>query len=223
MVTDQDSGTTYAMHTYSRMMPVLCFDAAWGPGIGEQEFTPQPEKVDGNFTPTEFGFDHFDHVNDATALDKMLHLDPDTRFDRLAANGFEPFHLDNVAQLSEEWLNNTARARMYQLATEHTADGSDILSLLEAWLFGDKMHRMHRMQQLLTRYNFPDWELALRFAFCDAYQLAYAAYRVAEIDQRRNSQPPIDWSLYADQDRIAEDVRLAEAGFDEEVARWPAY
>ena len=220
MVTTQDSGTTYAMHTYFRMMPALSLNVAWEPGIGEQEFTPQPEKVDGNFTPTKFGFDL---VDDATALDKMLHLDPDTRFDRLAANGFEPLHLDNVALLSEEWLNNTARTRMYQLATEHAADGSDILPLLEAWLFDDKMPQMQRMQQLLTRYNFPDWELALRFAFCDAYQLAYAAYRVAEIDQRRNSQAPIDWSLHADQDRIAEDVRLADAGFDEEVARWPAY
>lgn len=220
MVTAQDSGTTHAMNTYFRMMPALPLNVAWEPGIGEQEFTLQPEKVDWNFTPTKFGIDL---VDDATALDKMLYLDPDTRFDRLAANGFEPFHLDNVAQLSEEWLNNTARTRMYQLATEHAADGNDILPLLEAWLFDDKVQQMHRMQQLLTRYNFPDWELALRFAFCDAYQLAYAAYRVAEIDQRQNSQPPIDWSLYADQDRIAEDVRLADAGFDEEVARWPAY
>ena len=220
MVTAQDSGATYAMHTYFRMMPALSIDVAWEPGVSEQGLTPQPEKVDGNFTPPKFGFDL---VDDAVALDKMLHLDPDTRFDRLAANGFEPFHLDNVAQLSEEWLNNPARARMYQLATEHAADGSDILPLLEAWLFGDEMQQMQWMQQLLTRYNFPDWELALRFAFCDAYQLAYAAYRVAEIDQRRNSQAPIDWSLYADQDRVAEDVRLADAGFDEEVARWPAY
>ena len=217
MVKAHDSDATYVMHTYSRMMPTLSPNVAWEPGIGKQEFTLQPEKVDGNFMPTKFGFDL---VEDATALDKMLYLDPDTRFDRLAANGFEPCDLDNVALLSEEWINNPARARMHQLAAEHVADGSDILSLLEAWLFDDKKQQM---QQLLTRYNFPDWELALRFAFCDAYQLAYAAYRVAEIDQHRNSQPPIDWSLYADQDRIAEDVRLADAGFDEEVARWPAY
>ena len=127
MVTAQDSDATYAMHTYFRMMPALSLNVAWEPGIGEQEFTLQPEKVDWNFTPTKFGFDL---VEDATALDKMLHLDPDTRFDRLAANGFEPCDLDNVALLSEEWLNNPARTRMYQLATEHTAGGSDILPLL---------------------------------------------------------------------------------------------
>lgn len=220
MVKAHDSDATYVMHTYSRMMPTLSLNVAWEPGIGEQEFMLQPEEVDGNFTPTKFGFDL---VEDAAALDKMLYLDPDTRFDRLAANGFEPCDLDNVALLSEEWINNPACARMHQLAAEHVLAGGDIAPLLEAWLFGNKMQQMKRVNQLLTRYNFPNWELALRFAFCDAYQLAYAAYRVAEIDQRRNSQPPIDWSLHADQDRIAEDVRLADAGFDEEVARWPAY
>ena len=142
---------------YARDAYVLSYDAGIalqrrvGAGHWRAGIHAPAGKVDGNFTPTKFGFDL---VEDATALDKMLHLDPDTRFDRLAANGFEPLHLDNVALLSEEWLNNPARARMHQLATEHAAGGSDILPLLEAWLFDDKMPQMQRMQQLLTRYNF---------------------------------------------------------------------
>lgn len=184
------------------------------------EFSFEPETGIGKewvFAPP---YDGVARAKSDTALDEMLMLDLDSRYAYLAANGFGPDDLDAVSRLSGEWINSLARARLRELAAECVSEGNAPMHLLEAWLFDDTMLRM---RQLLTRYRFPAWNLTLHFAFCDAYQLACAAHRVAEIDRRRSMEPPIDWSQFADPERMAEDVRLAEAGFEEEVAQWPAY
>ena len=153
-------------------------------------------------------------------LDKMLHLGLDNRYDYLTAHGFEESDLDAVARLSGEWMNFEGRARLRELAAECVAEGYDVLHLLKAWLYDDTTPRL---RSLWNRYRFPDRTLALHFVFCDAYQKAHASHRVAEIDRRMRLEPPIDWSQFADPERIAEDIRLADAGYEEEVALWPAY
>ena len=154
------------------------------------------------------------------ALDKMLHLGLDNRYDYLTAHGFGESDLNAVARLSEEWMNFEGRTRLGELADECVAEGYDVLHLLKAWLYDDTTPRL---RPLWARYRFPDRNLALDFVFCNAYQMARATHRVAEIDRRMRLEPPIDWSQFADPERIAEDIRLAEAGFEEEVARWPVY
>ena len=154
------------------------------------------------------------------ALDKMLTLGSDNRFNYLAAHGFAESDLDAVARLSGEWMNLAGRTRLGELADECVAEGYDVLHLLKAWLYDDTTPRL---RTLWARYRFPDRTLALHFVFCDAYQMARASHRVAEIDRRMRLEPPIDWSQFADPERIAEDIRLADAGYEEEVARWPVY
>ena len=212
MVAIYDRDTMQAMFAgYLRGMPQPTSSVKFGlapeTGLGDEW----------GFTPSAAGVTL---IKAGAALDEMLARDLDSRYDYLAANGFGPADLDAVARLSGEWTNGPARARLRELAAECVAEGNDAMHLLEAWLFDETMLRM---RQLLTQYCFPNRNLALHFAFCDAYQLAYAAHRVAEIDRRRRLEPPIDWSQFADPGRVAEDVRLAEAGFDEEVAQWPAY
>lgn len=153
-------------------------------------------------------------------LDKMLTLGSDSRFNYLAAHGFEESDLDAVARLSEEWMSFEGRTRLGELADECVGEGYDVLHLLKAWLYDDTTPRL---RSLWNRYCFPDRTLALHFVFCDAYQMAHASHRVAEIDRRMRLEPPIDWSQFADPERIAEDIRLADAGYEEEVARWPVY
>lgn len=160
------------------------------------------------------------HAKGAVTLDKMLPLGLDSRFKYLTAHGFEESDLNAVARLSHEWMHFAARTRMGELADECVGEGYDVLHLLKTWLYDETTPRL---RPLWNRYRFPDRTLALHFVFCDAYHLAHAAHWVAEIDRRMRLEPPIDWSQFADPERIAEDIRLAEAGFEEEVARWPAY
>ena len=166
------------------------------------------------------------HAKGGSALDKMLPLDEmlplgsDRRFRYLSEQGFEESDLNAVARLSDEWMSFEGRTRLGELADECAAEGYDVLHLLKAWLYDDTTPQL---RPLWNRYRFPDRKLALHFVFCDAYQMAHASHRVAEIDRRMSLEPPIDWSQFADPERIAEDIRLAEAGFEEEVARWPAY
>ena len=154
------------------------------------------------------------------ALDKMLPLGLDNRYDYLAAHGFGESDLNAVARLTGEWMNFAARTRLGELADECVGEGYDVLHLLKAWLVDATTPRM---PQLLPRYRFPNRGLAICFALSSAYQLASASHRVAEIDRRMRLEPPIDWSQFADPERIAEDIRLADAGYEEEVARWPVY
>ena len=160
------------------------------------------------------------HAKGGFALDKMLPQGLDSRFKYLAAHGFEESDLNAVARLSHEWMSFEGRARLRELAAECVGEGYDVLHLLKAWLYDDTTPRL---RPLWARYRFPDRTLALHFVFCDAYQMAHASHRGAEIDRRMRLEPPIDWSQFADPERIAEDIRLAEAGFEEEVARWPVY
>lgn len=212
MVTIHERDTMQAMVAdYFREMPRPVDSSNFGfqPGTGigmEWVFAPP--------------YDGVARSESGAVLDEMLTLDLDSRYAYLAANGFGPDDLDAVARLSGEWINSLARSRLRELAAECVAVGNDVTRLLETWLYDVGTLPM---RWLLPHYVFPDRGLAVCFVLCNAYQLAYAAHRVAEIDRRRSMEPPIDWSQFADPERVAEDVRLAEAGFEEEVAQWPEY
>ena len=153
----------------------------------------------------------------APKVAELLALSDDSRWDYLAAQGYSAADLDNVSAMMMAWLGPASQAELRDLAEK---DGDAVPSLVLAkWLDAGRVEALGR---LAASYEFPSPLPALCYVMVDAFVTARVAVRVADLRRKRALRPPIDWTSGRPED-FEEDLRLAEAGYDEEVAMWPEY
>lgn len=153
----------------------------------------------------------------APKVAELLALSDDNRWDYLAAQGYSAVDLDNVSAMMMAWLGPAAQAELRDLAEKDSAAVPSLL--LAKWLDAGRVEVLGR---LAASYEFPSPLPALCYAMVDAFVTARVALRVADLRRKQALRPPIDWSPASPEEREA-DLRLAAAGYDEEVALWPEY
>lgn len=153
----------------------------------------------------------------APKVAELLALSDDSRWDYLAAQGYSAADLDNVSAMMMAWLGPAPQAELRGLAEKDSAAVPSLL--LAKWLDAGRVEALGR---LAASYEFPSPLPALCYAMVDAFVTARVAVRVADLRRKQALRPPIDWSPASPEEREA-DLRLAEAGYDEEVALWPEY
>ena len=153
----------------------------------------------------------------APKVAELLALSDDSRWDYLAAQGYSAADLDNVSAMMMTWLGPAAQAELRDLAEKDSAAVPSLL--LAKWLDAGRIEALGR---LAASYEFPSPLPALCYAMVDAFVTARVAVRVADLRRKRALRPPTNWTSGRPED-FEEDLRLAEAGYDEEVALWPEY
>ena len=153
----------------------------------------------------------------AQKVAELLALSDDGRWDYLAAQGYSEADLDNLSAMMVAWLGPAAQAELIEQADRHSDAGPVVL--LAKWRDAGRAEALGR---LAASYEFPSPMLAVCYAVVEAFVTARVAVRLADFHRKRALRPPIDWSPASPEDREM-DLRLAEAGYDEEVALWPEY
>lgn len=148
---------------------------------------------------------------------ELLALSDDSRWDYLTAQGYSAVDLDNVSAMMMAWLGPAAQAELRGLAEKDSAAVPSLL--LAKWLDAGRVEALGR---LAASYEFPSRLPAVCYAMVDAFVTARVAVRVADIRRKRALRPPTNWTSGRPED-FEEDLRWAEAGYDEEVALWPEY
>lgn len=160
-------------------------------------------------------------VLDGAVIAKTIYdlsaLSSDDRWDYLAEQGYTAAELDGVSRMMTVWLGPASQAELMDLTNRHSDISPD--ALLANWLDAGHLEALYR---LVASYEFPSPIPVLCYATVDAFVMACVAVRLADIRRKRASRPTTNWTSGRPED-FEEDLRWAEAGYDEEVLLWPEY
>lgn len=158
---------------------------------------------------------------DEAAIEKifgdLLAVHSDDRWDYLAARGYSQVDLDRLSAMMAEWMSPESKSRLLKMAANY--DSTSSVDLTKSWL---ETTGIRHLADITARYRFVPPEPAICHAIVDAMETAQAAIRVARIRRKQTTRQPEEWTNGETED-FEEDLRWAEAGYDEEVASWPEY
>lgn len=140
-------------------------------------------------------------------LEQLLFTDSDDRLDYLKElnPAISEDQLDQIALVTERWLDDEARSRMRDAARTCFDDGSDASNTLLGWYTTEEMQRLI---DLLSEASIADRGLAMCYAVCEAHDTAYAAYFICQNRARRD----IDFGNVAQTpEEIAGDISFVNA------------
>ena len=118
-------------------------------------------------------------------LEQLLFTDSDDRLDYLKElnPAISEDQLDQIALVTERWLDDGARGRMRAAARTCFGDGVEAWNTLISWYTTEEMQRL---THLLIEASIADRGLAMCYAVCEAHDTAYAAYFICQDRALRN-------------------------------------
>lgn len=147
----------------------------------------------------------------------LLALNIDQRWSYLAEHGYSEADLDILSATMYKWLHPESDPWLTTIAIDGQYDSA--FACLKSWLGSTGIQKMIGIMETC---RFQRIEPAICFALIDAIEIAQAGLRITETRRKMAGRNPEDWTTGAPED-FEEDLMLAEAGYDEEVASWPAY
>ena len=167
---------------------------------------------------------HNAHVNPATKPDRakrslehcnlMAPMSDDKRIQYLNDSGYSHEVIQLITHATSDSFGRTAKPSL-QAAVNNCAKASkEIESLLAVWpedkhfqLFDSKLNKLNDEQK----------SLAIAYAHCQIYEKAATALYLIIVD----GMTPITNGDIPDPDTMERDRDIAEAGYTDEVGRWP--
>lgn len=147
----------------------------------------------------------------------LLGLNIDIRWFYLAEQGYSEADLNVLSATMAEWLAPDSEPRLPTMGVD--GEYNSPFALLKSWLGTTDIRRLF---DTMAQHPFPNIQPAICFALVDTMEIAQATIRIAEMRREIAGRDPEDWTT-GDPEDFEEDMMWAEAGFDEEVASWPAY
>ncbi len=140
-------------------------------------------------------------------MEQLLLADSDDRLEYLKRvnRRLTEDHLEQIASISQRWLDGEARNRIRALARKCYDNGQDARNTLISWY---TIEEFHRLEGLLRATTIPDLDLAMCYAVCEAHDAVYASYFILlsrahrEVDFGVIKQTPED---------IADDISFVNA------------
>lgn len=167
------------------------------------------------------GDDPADPVAQVDAVHKLftdlLALNIDQRWSYLAEQGYSEADLDILSATMYKWLHPQSDPWLTTIATDGQYDSA--FAYLKIWLGSTGIQKLIGIMETC---RFQRIEPAICFALVDAIEIAQDGLRITEMRRNMAGRNPEDWTT-GDPEDYEEDLMWAEAGYDEEVASWPAY
>ena len=137
----------------------------------------------------------------------LMETDSDQRLDCIlsAASDVTEHDVNQLAEVTYQWLDGKARDRIRVIAQQHAETGNGPADVLMQYLNEEDMQEFY---DLLTERKFPDPVIAACYALCEANSVAHAAYFI----HRGRMSPPLDVSnIEQTPEEIEDDLRFTNA------------
>ncbi len=137
----------------------------------------------------------------------LLGTDADERLAHMESEewGFSTDHLKQVNQVIDDFLDDTARQEIRNLARECLEEGVSPLGIAGLWFTEEKYERL---LELLDATEVPDPLLVACYAWLEVHEIGQAAYLLAE--NRKLPQPDFT-NFHQDAEEIEADLRFVNA------------
>ena len=124
--------------------------------------------------------------------DALMRVDSDERLSVLESGEwkFDADHLKQVNRVIDEFLDNSARGQIRQLADRSRQEGQPPHSITGQWFTEEQYDRLRR---LLDQTDVPDQLLVACYVWLEAHELAQAAYLLSV----NRTLPPPDFANFA--------------------------
>ena len=137
----------------------------------------------------------------------LLGTDADERLVHMESEewGFSTDHLRQVNRVMDDFLDDTARQKIRNLASECLEEGESPLGIAGLWLTEEKYGRL---VESLDTTEVPDPLLVACYAWLDVHEIGQAAYLLTE---NRNLPQPDFTDFHHDAEEIEADLRFVNA------------
>lgn len=144
----------------------------------------------------------------------MAPMSNDRRIQYLGPAGCDDDTIRFITQTIAETIGNSAKPALRAAARECAADSEDIASLLDKW---PEPRHFQLLSSKLAGLSDEQISLASAYAACQIYETAATALYLAIVD----GMAQVATEDSSDAATVERDQNIADAGYTDEVDRWP--